>query len=74
MRKHISTLSTPLMSVADAADLLGVGCRTILNEIDRGNLPAFRIGRLWRIKQSDLSAYLRARFIGQKTKPINSSV
>jgi excisionase family DNA binding protein len=73
MRKHISTLSTPLISVADAADFLSVGCRTILNEIDRGNLPAFRIGRLWRIKQSDLTAYLRVRFMGQRTKPIKSS-
>jgi hypothetical protein len=44
-----------------------------LNEIDRGNLPAFRIGRLWRIKQSDLTAYLRVRFMGQRTKPIKSS-
>ena len=64
MAKRASTLSAPLMSVTQAAGFLRVGTRTILNEINRGHLPAFRIGRLWRIKESDLQAYLRARFIG----------
>jgi len=67
-------LSTPLMSVAQAADFLRVGARTVLNEIDRGNLPAFRIGRLWRIKQSDLSAYLRARYMRSISKSVKSGV
>jgi excisionase family DNA binding protein len=73
MRKRTSTLSTPLMSVAQAADFLRVGARTILNEIARGNLPAFRIGRLWRVKESDLFAYLRARYMRSSSKRVNSS-
>ena len=68
MAKRTSTLSTPLVSVAQAADFLRIGSRTILNEIARGNLSAFRIGRLWRIREGDLHAYLRARL-----RPVKSS-
>jgi excisionase family DNA binding protein len=62
MSRRAPTLSTPLLSVAQAAIFLRVGERTVLNEIDRKNLLALRIGRLWRIKESDLVAYLRARY------------
>jgi excisionase family DNA binding protein len=74
MGKRALALSTPLLSVAQASDFLRVVERTILNEIARGNLPAFRIGRLWRIKESDLSAYLRARYMGSRSKRAISSV
>jgi excisionase family DNA binding protein len=63
MSRGVPALSTPLMSVAEAAGFLRVGARTVLNEIDRGNLCAGKVGRQWRIKESDLLAYLRVRFM-----------
>ena len=73
MRKRTPTLSTPLMSVGEAADFLRVGARTVLNEIDHGNLRAGKVGRQWRIKQSDLRDYWRASFLAANAKRVKSS-
>jgi len=56
------------MRVAEAADFLRVGERTVLNEIDRGNLRAGKVGRQWRIKESDLLAYWRARYMASRSE------
>ncbi len=73
MRKRTPTLSTPLMSVGEAADFLRVTARTVINEIDRGNLRAGKVGRQWRIKESDLRAYWRARFMASISDRVKSS-
>jgi len=62
------------MSVGEAADFLRVTARTILNEIDRGNLRAGKVGRQWRIKESDLRAYWRARYMAPRPRRAKSSV
>ena len=41
-----------------AAEYLGINARTIYRLIDLGDLVAFKIGRVLRIKQADLDAYL----------------
>jgi excisionase family DNA binding protein len=74
MSQHAPAFSTPLMTVAEAAAFLRVGERTVLNEIDRGNLRAGKVGRQWRIKESDLRAYWRARYMASSTKRVKSSV
>ncbi len=74
MSKRAPALSMPLMSVAEAADFLRVGARTVLNEIDRGNLRAGKVGRQWRIKESDLLAYWRTRYMAPRSKAVKSSV
>ena len=47
------------VDIPQAARLLNLGVRTIRREIDRGHLRAVRIGRVWRIRTSELHAYLR---------------
>jgi excisionase family DNA binding protein len=42
------------LSVADAAEVLGVSQKVVRADITRGRLPAYRIGRLVRIKTTDL--------------------
>ena len=73
MRKRTPTLSTPLLSVGEAADFLRVVRRTVINEIERGNLRAGKVGRQWRIKESDLRAYWRARFMASISDRVKSS-
>jgi excisionase family DNA binding protein len=68
MRKRTPTLLTPLMSVGEAADFLRVVGRTVINEIERGNLRAGKVGRQWRINESDLLAYWRARYMAPQTQ------
>ena len=51
----------PVMAVDinQAAQMIGVSDDTIRREIDRGRLRAVKIGRVWRIRMSELEAYLR---------------
>lgn len=47
------------VSLQDAADLIGVHVNTIRREINRGNLAAVRIGRVLRVRMTELNAYLK---------------
>lgn len=52
---HLEPLA---VDIPEAATLLSVSTKTIRREIDRGRLPALRIGRVWRIRIAELKAYL----------------
>ena len=45
------------MSTEDAARRLGVATKTVYRFIDRGELLAYRIGRVIRLKEADIEAY-----------------
>jgi len=47
-------------SVDDVARHLGVAKDSIYRWIERRNLPAHRIGRLWKFKLSEVDAWVRA--------------
>ena len=50
---------------ADAvARALGVHARTVTKLAKRGELPASRIGKLWRFARADVDAFLAARRAG----------
>ena len=57
------------LTVQDAADMLGVEYKTIYRAVVSGQLPAFRIGRVYRIRRQDFDAYLNARM----TSPITAA-
>jgi excisionase family DNA binding protein len=46
------------LTTEDVLNYLKVTPRTICRLIDAGELPAIRIGRLWRFKQTDLDDWL----------------
>jgi excisionase family DNA binding protein len=46
------------LTVAEVAELLRLNQQTVRNWIDRGSLPALRVGRSVRIKRSDLDRLL----------------
>ena len=46
------------MGTPDAATYLGVTTQTLYQLIDEGLLPAYRLGRVIRIKVSDLDWYI----------------
>jgi excisionase family DNA binding protein len=49
------------LTVAEVADLLKLNSQTVRNWIDRGELPAVRVGsRRVRVRQSDLDAFIDA--------------
>ena len=49
------------MSTADACARLGVGLRALYRMIDTGELPAYKFGRVIRLRTTDVEAYLRHR-------------
>ena len=48
------------LGTPDAAKYLGLGAPTLYRFIDEGLLPAYRMGRVIRIKVSDLDAFIAA--------------
>jgi excisionase family DNA binding protein len=46
------------LTVAEVAELLKLNQQTVRNWIDQGSLPALRVGRRVRIRQSDLNRLL----------------
>ncbi len=50
--------STQWLGTTEAAERLGVVPRTLYRMIDEGQIPAYKMGRVIRVKASDLDAFL----------------
>lgn len=60
----------PLLSDEEAAKYLGgLHPKTVQRMARRGELPAYRIGRYWRYKISELSAWLMLKSTSQNNPP-----
>jgi excisionase family DNA binding protein len=60
----------PLMNDAEAAQFLGgLHPKTVQRMARHGELPAYRIGRYWRFKASELATWLVVHSTGQKNPP-----
>jgi excisionase family DNA binding protein len=46
------------VGTAEASERLGVTLRTLYRLVDEGQLPAYKIGRVIRIKEEDVEAFL----------------
>jgi excisionase family DNA binding protein len=51
------------LNTADAAESLGITSRTLYRLIDEGRLPAYKLGRVIRLMQSDIDGYLESQRI-----------
>jgi putative molybdopterin biosynthesis protein len=51
------------LSTAEAARYLGITPRTLYRFIDQGQLPAYRFGRVIRLKQADVDQFIEVRRI-----------
>jgi excisionase family DNA binding protein len=51
-----------------AARMLGVKPRTVINLAKQGKIPAFRVGDLWKFLKSDIQAYIDAQRKQTKTE------
>jgi excisionase family DNA binding protein len=48
------------MSTKQASAYLGVNLRTLYRFIDEGGLPAFKFGRVIRLRQQDIEAFVES--------------
>ncbi len=58
MSEFAPDTSSPMLSPAAVALHLGVSKRTVLRWIERGDLPAFRIGSVTRIEIAEFERFL----------------
>lgn len=54
------TGSVDWLSTADAAKSLGITTRTLYRFINQGDLPAYRFGRVIRVKRDDVDQFIEA--------------
>jgi len=54
-------VSERLLTAREVADRLGLSTETVLAWVRRGELPAFRLGRAVRFRESDLDEWLAKR-------------
>ena len=50
-----------LLTIQEVADRLRVNEKTVRRWIDTQELPAFKLGRQWRISEQDLRRFLQLR-------------
>ena len=48
------------LSTQEAARRLGVTTRTLYRFVDEGLIPAYKMGRVFRLKQADIDAFIEA--------------
>ncbi len=48
------------MTTQEAARRMGVTPRTLYRFIDDGGIPAYKMGRVFRVKKSDVDAYIES--------------
>jgi excisionase family DNA binding protein len=56
-------ITGPLLTVAEVAGVLRVSNMTVYRLIKAGDLPALRVGKNYRIRESELEAFLSAGLI-----------
>lgn len=55
---HMAPTPIEWMKSGEAADYLGITTRTLYKFIDEGKLPGYRVGRVIRLKASDVEAFV----------------
>ncbi len=61
------------MSLQEVGDELGVSDQTVRRWIKSGDLPAYKPGKEYRVKGSDLEEFLKTREVGPKAESRSSS-
>ena len=60
----------PLMSVKDLAEYLQVDMSTIYLWSQRGQIPAMKVGKMWRYRRSEIEDWLNQR----RSQPVEREV
>ena len=67
--RYNPVMSAPIqwLSTADAAKFLGITSRTLYRFIDEGLIAGYRFGRVIRLKQTDVDAFIESSRIAPGT-------
>ncbi len=50
-----------LMGTGEVARYLNIHFKTVMSLVERGELPAYKVGRVWRYRKSDVDAWLETK-------------
>jgi len=53
----------------EAGKMLGVTPRTVIRLAERGEVPGFRVGRLWKFRPGDIKQYIEDQIRQRAEKP-----
>ncbi|HEY2918206.1 MAG TPA: helix-turn-helix domain-containing protein [Candidatus Binatia bacterium] len=59
MERELESLR--LLTLSEAAQMLHVSTRTLQRMIRKNDLPAFKVGGQWRVRESQLAEWIRFR-------------
>jgi excisionase family DNA binding protein len=59
MERELESLR--LLTLSEAAQMLHVSTRTLQRMIRKNDLPAFKVGGQWRVRESQLAQWIRLR-------------
>ncbi len=59
---NVSNSSSEFMTVSEVADLMRVSSMTVYRLIKAGEIRAARVGKSYRIRESDVDQYLADRY------------
>jgi excisionase family DNA binding protein len=59
-------LHEQVLTVKEVAQYLKVNDRTVYRMAVAGRIPAFKIGNTWRIRESDLNAWIKEQYSQQQ--------
>jgi excisionase family DNA binding protein len=69
--KRIKMPSEEPIDAEEAAKMLGVTARTVTRLAERGEIPGFRVGRLWKFRRRDIQEYIESQIRHPPSKPID---
>jgi excisionase family DNA binding protein len=61
----ISAAVEPVIDSEEAATFLNINPKTLQKMARKGEVPAYRIGKLWKFRISDLDEWLRSKLISK---------
>lgn len=64
----MSVLEERWLSVDEIAEYLGVSKDTVYGWISARNMPAHRVGRLWKFKKDDIDGWVKSGGASDKTE------
>ena len=63
-------MNEEILTIQEVAELLKVADKTVYSMAQRGDLPAFKVGGLWRFRRQDIDAWITERVArGGRTSP-----
>lgn len=58
----------PLLTLSEAAEILGIHQDTLKKRARAGEIPAMKIGKYWRLRLSDLDAWVQSKLVSPQPK------